>query len=75
MFPIKIKIEAEKVENAFRERKHLLTDKEVEIITRFYGIDDRVRHTLEEIATMYQVTRERIRQIKSGALKKLEVKK
>jgi len=75
MFPIKIKIEAEKVEKAFRERKEMLTEKEIEVITRFYGIDDRVRHTLEEIAAMYQVTRERIRQIKSGALKKLEVKK
>jgi len=69
-----MKIEAEKVEQAYREFKALLTDKEKEVITCYYGIAPHVRHSLAEIGEMYQVTRERIRQIKSEALKKLKIK-
>lgn len=66
-------IEAERVQDAYRANKSELTQKEKEIITRYYGINPHVRHTLEEIGEMYQVTRERIRQIKVEALKKIGV--
>jgi DNA-directed RNA polymerase sigma subunit (sigma70/sigma32) len=42
---------------------------------RYYGIDTSVRHTLNEIGAKYEVTRERIRQIKVVALKKLHIVK
>lgn len=69
-----IAIEAEKVEKAYNKYKDKLSDREQEIITRYYGITPNVRHTLAEIGQIYQVTRERIRQIKVEALKKLKIK-
>lgn len=68
-----MKIKAEIVEKAYGELKSTLTDKERDIITRYYGIDPHVRHSLAELGTLYKVTRERIRQIKVDALRKLKV--
>ena len=67
-------IEAEKVEQAYKLLKTALSPREKEVITRYYGIAPHVRHSLAEIGEMYQVTRERIRQIKVEALKKLKIK-
>jgi len=69
------KIEGERIEKAYKEFKAKLTTREKEVITRYYGIDKRVRHSLRELGEIYQVTRERIRQVKSEALKKLKIKK
>ena len=63
-----MEVEAEKVYVAYKKFKHLLTEKEIDVLSRFYGIDQQVRHSLQEIADKYKVTRERIRQIKSEAL-------
>ena len=68
-------IEAERVESAYKQFKASLSDREKEVITRYYGITPHVRHTLAEIGSMYKVTRERIRQIKVDALRKLHVEK
>lgn len=68
-------IEAEKIERAYKQNKASLTPREKEVIQRYYGIDKHVRHTLNEIGSLYGVTRERVRQIKVEALKKLEVAK
>lgn len=68
-----MQIEAEKIEQAYKEFKAALTQREREIITRYYGITPHVRHTLAEIGEIYQVTRERIRQIKVEALRKLKI--
>jgi len=68
------RIEGERVRDAFNKYKELLTEREVEVISRYYGIDPHVRHTLAEIGEMYGVTRERIRQIKVIALNKLKIK-
>jgi RNA polymerase primary sigma factor len=68
-----MKVEAEKVEKAYNKFKGRLTPREADIITRFYGIGAHVRHTLVEIGWKYQVTRERIRQIKDVALKKMNI--
>jgi RNA polymerase primary sigma factor len=37
-----------------------------------FGIDMDTDHTLEAVGRIYGVTRERIRQIEAGALRKLE---
>ncbi len=49
----------------------LLDPREKDIIERYYGFGGNMRHTLEEIAKHYKVTRERIRQIKHYAIKKI----
>ena len=68
-----MQIEAEKVANAYREFKSKLTPREKEIVTKYYGIEKEVRHTLAELGEMQNVTRERIRQIKVIALEKLKI--
>lgn len=69
-----MEVEAEKVKKAYDKFKQLLTAKEEDIITRYYGINEQVRHSLAEIGEMLGVTRERIRQIKDKALVKLKIK-
>jgi RNA polymerase sigma factor (sigma-70 family) len=49
----------------------LLTEREREVLVRRFGLDDGEPDTLEEIGESWGVTRERIRQIESHALKRL----
>jgi RNA polymerase primary sigma factor len=49
----------------------LLTERERKILSMRFGLVDGYSHTLEEIGNIYQVTRERIRQIEAKALRKL----
>ena len=49
----------------------ILTNREAEIITMSFGIGKEKKSTLEEIGENFNLTRERIRQIKEKALKKL----
>ena len=49
----------------------ILTDREAEIIMMIFGIGKEKKSTLEEIGEHFNLTRERIRQIKEKALKKL----
>ena len=48
-----------------------LTPREEQILRMRFGIDDGTEHTLEEVGRAFSVTRERIRQIESKALKRL----
>ena len=48
-----------------------LNNREQEILKARYGFDDGVEKTLEEVGQTFGVTRERIRQIESKAIKKL----
>ena len=48
-----------------------LTPREERVIKMRFGIGDGSEHTLEEVGQSFQVTRERIRQIESKALRKL----
>ena len=48
-----------------------LNDREREVIKDYYGIDTDDELTLEEIGKKFNLTKERIRQIKESALKKL----
>ncbi|MBI2485843.1 MAG: sigma-70 family RNA polymerase sigma factor [Deltaproteobacteria bacterium] len=54
-----------------REALSLLTAREEEIIRMRFGIDQETTNTLDEIGKKFNLTRERIRQIEKGALKKL----
>jgi RNA polymerase primary sigma factor len=48
-----------------------LTPREEQILRMRFGVDDGTEHTLEEVGRAFSVTRERIRQIESKALRKL----
>jgi RNA polymerase primary sigma factor len=49
-----------------------LTPKEERVIRMRFGIGEKQDHTLEEVGQVFDVTRERIRQIEAKALKKLK---
>jgi RNA polymerase primary sigma factor len=49
-----------------------LSHKEKIIVEYFFGLNNRSQLTLNEIATKLNLSRERVRQIKNGALKKLQ---
>ncbi len=49
-----------------------LAEKEREVINLFYGIGVPHNYTLEEIGDMFDLTRERVRQIKEKALRRLK---
>lgn len=57
----------EKIEEALDQ----LTPRERDVLKMRFGLDDGYPHTLEDVGEHFQVTRERIRQIESKALKKL----
>jgi len=49
-----------------------LTPREAEIIKLYYGLNGVQPHTLEEIGEVFYLTRERVRQIKEKAIKRLK---
>jgi RNA polymerase primary sigma factor len=57
-----------------REVLSTLSEREISILSRRYGLKDGTPRTLEEIGVQFGLTRERIRQIQEEALKKLRVK-
>ena len=59
------------VSYAIRDVLEELTEREANVLKYRYGFIDGRTRTLEEIGQMFGVTRERIRQIESKALRKL----
>jgi len=49
-----------------------LGEREAEILRYYYGLTNKQPHTLEEIGVEFGLTRERVRQIKEKAIKKLK---
>jgi RNA polymerase primary sigma factor len=52
-----------------------LTPREQKILSMRFGLEDGVTHTLQEVGEVFNVTRERIRQIESKALEKIRKNK
>ena len=50
---------------------HTLAPREEEVVRLRFGLRDGRCHTLEEVGSQFNVTRERIRQIEAKALRKL----
>jgi RNA polymerase primary sigma factor len=50
-----------------------LTERERDIIRLRYGFVDGYNYTLEEVGKIFEVTRERVRQIEAKAVRKLQV--
>jgi RNA polymerase primary sigma factor len=56
-----------------RELLKTLSEREQRVLRMRYGIDNETEHTLEEIGASFALTRERIRQIETQAMKKLRL--
>lgn len=65
----KKKIQKEKLVNALNK----LETREQEILKMNFGLDDYEVHSLEDISRTMNITRERVRQIKENALRKLKI--
>lgn len=55
--------------------EEILTEKECNIVKLRFGIEDGHPRTLQEVGTIYGLTRERIRQIEKNAIRKLRCSK
>ncbi len=53
------------------EISHQLTPREQKILSMRFGLEDGVTHTLQEVGSIFNVTRERIRQIEAKSLEKI----
>ena len=49
-----------------------LTPREEQVLRKRFGIGEKSDHTLEEVGKLFNVTRERIRQIEVKALRKIK---
>jgi RNA polymerase primary sigma factor len=65
------KVLAETLELQTRGVLATLTPREETILRMRFGIGHGLEYTLEEIGREFQITRERVRQIESGGLRKL----
>lgn len=65
----KKKVQKEKLLNAL----NTLEPREREILKRNFGLGDYEAHSLEDISRIMNITRERVRQIKENALRKLKI--
>ncbi len=66
----------EKFSNYLRQEKVAvllsnMNKREREILNMRFGLKDDVAHTLEEVASRFKITRERVRQIEEAAIRKL----
>ncbi len=61
-----------KKEKLFEIMKKCLTEREQRVLILLYGVDDNKSRTLEEVGKIFNVSRERIRQIQTKALKKIK---
>ena len=52
----------------------VLNEKERQVIIYYFGLDSNKSYTLEEIGYQMDMTRERVRQVKDKALKKLRTR-
>ena len=66
-----VKAFVEKVINEKNIGNFGLTPREKAVVRKRYGIGEKRDYTLEEVAKMFNVTRERIRQIEDKALDKM----
>jgi RNA polymerase primary sigma factor len=62
----------ESLRRDIRTSLRTLTARESEVVSMFYGLDDKVTMSLEEIGSKFDLTRERVRQIKEKAIRRLK---
>jgi RNA polymerase primary sigma factor len=65
------KMMSESLVEEVQEGLQILSPREVEVLSAYYGLEGRKSLTLEEIGELYNLTRERVRQIKERAIRRL----
>lgn len=65
-------VEQESTNKAIRHSLDMLSEKERTIITMYFGLGTQREYSLEEIAMKFDISRERTRQIRDRALKRLK---
>lgn len=62
---------AQSLKDEVKQGLSMLTPREVEVLSSYYGLGGKKSLTLEEIGELYGLTRERVRQIKERAIRRL----
>jgi len=62
----------ESLRRDIRTSLRTLTSRESEVVSMFYGLDGKMPMSLEEIGSKFDLTRERVRQIKEKAIRRLK---
>jgi RNA polymerase primary sigma factor len=65
------RLNTEDLRNVLRDALSSLDERQARILSLYYGLEDNKPLTLEEIGNIFGITRERVRQIREQALKKL----
>lgn len=65
-------VQAEAAQAAIKDALSGLPEREADILALYFGLLGTVPHTLDQIGTMYGLTRERVRQIRNRALAELK---
>ena len=68
-----LRVEKEDLKERVRESLSYLNPREKKILMMRFGLEDGIRHTLEEVGKVFSITKERIRQIQKKALGKLKM--
>jgi len=66
-----LKLMEESVRKEVVDGLEVLSPREIQVITAYYGLDSNKPLTLEEIGDLYGLTRERVRQIKERAIRRM----
>ena len=66
-----IRLMEESLKVEVKEGLSILSPREIEVLNSYYGLNGKQSLTLEEIGELYGLTRERVRQIKERALRRL----
>ena len=66
-----LRLMEESLQNEVKYGLSLLSSREIEVLSAYYGLNGHKSLTLEEIGELYGLTRERVRQIKERALRRL----
>lgn len=74
-FLIEESIMVETVQNKLNDWLEILSEREAEVLRLRFGLRNGIPHTLDEIGILFNLTRERIRQIEGKALEKLRYTK
>jgi RNA polymerase primary sigma factor len=62
----------ESLRRDIRTSLRTLTSRESEVVSMFYGLEGKMPMSLEEIGSKFDLTRERVRQIKEKAIRRLK---
>lgn len=67
--------DGEFIKENIQKSLHVLNERERDVIVKRFGLDGSTPMTLEDIGKIYGITRERVRQIESKAMRKLKAPK